>query len=174
MLQLSYFGPSYVHGDLPSSFYDRHGNVSWEMFWIRRREDGRSGDEWSDRGRVIVRTTRFCALHLRWWCITRPPSTMGAPILVLWTILRPWRPPIVILWRSRNIPGKCLDQETGRSGDQMEQPWYSERSIGKHRYGCSVLVERCRYVTECMKFDLTFFPSTTDISFVYNTPMPCS
>ena len=34
------------------------------------------------------------------------------------------------------------------------------------------LVERCRYVTEDMKFDLTPLPSTTEVSFVYNTPTP--
>ena len=38
--------------------------------------------------------------------------------------------------------------------------------------GCFELVERCRYVTEGMEFDLTPLPSTADVSFVYNTPMP--
>ena len=38
--------------------------------------------------------------------------------------------------------------------------------------GCIELVERCRYVTGGMEFDLTPLPSTTDVSFVYNTPKP--
>jgi len=38
--------------------------------------------------------------------------------------------------------------------------------------GCFELVERCRYVTGGMKIDLTPLPSTTDVSFVYNTPTP--
>ena len=38
--------------------------------------------------------------------------------------------------------------------------------------GCIELVERCRYVTGGMEFDLTPLPSTTDVSFVYNTPTP--
>ena len=36
--------------------------------------------------------------------------------------------------------------------------------------GCFELAERCRYVTRGMEFDLTPLPSTTDVSFVYNTP----
>ena len=35
--------------------------------------------------------------------------------------------------------------------------------------GCFEVVERCRYVTGGMKFDLTPLPSTTDVSFVHNT-----
>ena len=38
--------------------------------------------------------------------------------------------------------------------------------------GCFELVERCRYVTGDMEFDLTPLPRTTDVSFVYNTPTP--
>ena len=38
--------------------------------------------------------------------------------------------------------------------------------------GCFELVERCRYVTGGMEFDLTPLPRTTDVSFVYNTPTP--
>ena len=34
------------------------------------------------------------------------------------------------------------------------------------------LVERCRYVTGGMEFELAPLPSTTDVSFVYNTPTP--
>ena len=38
--------------------------------------------------------------------------------------------------------------------------------------GCFELVEQCRYVTGGMEFDLTPLPSTTKVSFVYNTPTP--
>ena len=38
--------------------------------------------------------------------------------------------------------------------------------------GCFEVVERCRHVTRGMKFDLTPLPSTTNVSFVYNTPTP--
>ena len=38
--------------------------------------------------------------------------------------------------------------------------------------GCFELVERCRHVTGGMELDLTPLPSTTDVSFVYNTPTP--
>ena len=34
------------------------------------------------------------------------------------------------------------------------------------------MVERCRYVTGGMEVDLTPLPGTTDVSFVYNTPIP--
>ena len=37
---------------------------------------------------------------------------------------------------------------------------------------CSAVVERCRYVTGGMEFDLTPLPCTTDVSFAYNTPTP--
>ena len=37
---------------------------------------------------------------------------------------------------------------------------------------CSEVVERCRYVTGGMEFDLTPLPRTTNVSFVYNTPTP--
>ena len=48
----------------------------------------------------------------------------------------------------------------------------SEDRSGIIDNGCSELVERCRYVTRGMEFDLTPLPSTTDVSFVYNTPTP--
>ena len=35
---------------------------------------------------------------------------------------------------------------------------------------CFELVERCRYVTGGMEFDLVPIPSTANVSFVYNTP----
>ena len=38
--------------------------------------------------------------------------------------------------------------------------------------GCSELVERCRYVTGGMEFELAPLPSTTDVSFEYNAPTP--
>ena len=37
---------------------------------------------------------------------------------------------------------------------------------------CVEVVERCKYVTGGMEFDLTPLPRTTDVSFVYNTPTP--
>ena len=37
---------------------------------------------------------------------------------------------------------------------------------------CFEVVERCRYVTGGMEFDLTPLPSTTNVSLVYNTPTP--
>ena len=48
----------------------------------------------------------------------------------------------------------------------------SEDRSGIIDNSCFELVERCRYVTRGMKFDLTPLPSTTDVSFVYNTPTP--
>ena len=38
--------------------------------------------------------------------------------------------------------------------------------------GCFELVEWCRYATGGMEIDLTPLPSTTDVSFAYNTPTP--
>ena len=38
--------------------------------------------------------------------------------------------------------------------------------------GCFAVVERCRYVTAGMEFDLTPLPTTTNVSFAYNTPTP--
>ena len=37
---------------------------------------------------------------------------------------------------------------------------------------CSEMVEHCRYVTGGMEIGLTPLPSTTDVSFAYNTPTP--
>ena len=37
---------------------------------------------------------------------------------------------------------------------------------------CFEVVERCRYVTGGMEFDLTPLPRTTDVSFVYTTATP--
>jgi hypothetical protein len=48
----------------------------------------------------------------------------------------------------------------------------SEDRSGIIDSSCSALVEQCRYVTGGMEFDLTSFSSTTDVSFVYNTPTP--
>jgi len=48
----------------------------------------------------------------------------------------------------------------------------SEDRSGIIDIGCFALVERCRYVTGGLEFDLTPLPSTTDVSFVYNTPTP--
>ena len=49
----------------------------------------------------IVGTTRCCAAHVCWWCITWPLGTMGAPTPLVWTNPRPWRPPNIILRSSR-------------------------------------------------------------------------
>jgi hypothetical protein len=35
-------------------------------------------------------------------------------------------------------------------------------------------VERCRYVTQHIKFDLVPFHGISNVSFVYNTPMPAA
>ena len=48
----------------------------------------------------------------------------------------------------------------------------SEDRSGIIDNSCSEVVERCRYVTGGMEFDLTPLPRTTDVSFVYNTPTP--
>ena len=48
----------------------------------------------------------------------------------------------------------------------------SEDRSGIIDNGCFEVVERCRYVTGGMQFDLTPLPSTTDVSFAYNTPTP--
>ena len=48
----------------------------------------------------------------------------------------------------------------------------SEDRSGIIDNSCFEVVERCRYVTRGTKFDLTPLPSTTDVSFAYNTPTP--
>ena len=41
-------------------------------------------------------------------------------------------------------------------------------------YVCYELVERCRYVTQHIKFDLVSFHGIINVSFVYNTTMPAA
>ena len=72
----------------------------WRFTALSRSLIRNSPDQDQDNW-VIVDTTRCCAPHLCWWCITRPPDTMGAPTPVLWTISRPWRPSVVIFWSLR-------------------------------------------------------------------------
>ena len=48
----------------------------------------------------------------------------------------------------------------------------SEDRSGTIDNSCFELVAQCRHVTGGMEFDLTPLPSTTDVSFVYNTPTP--
>ena len=66
------------------------------------------------------------------------------------------------------LVSKNLPQFLGISRDDRG----SEDRSGAIDNGCFELVERCRYVTRGTKFDLTPLPSTTDVSFVYNTPTP--
>ena len=76
---------------MPSKMLHSSSKNSWMKFYKLSRSDNQ----------VIVDTTRCCAPHLCWWCITRPSDTMGAPTPVLWTIPRPWRPSVVIFWSLR-------------------------------------------------------------------------
>ena len=63
----------------------------------------------------------------------------------------------------RPFLGNVLDQDTDQHGN--------EHRSGTTANGCSKLVERCRYVAGGMEFDLAPLPSTTDVIFVYNTPL---
>ena len=88
---------------------------------------------------------------------------MGGPTPVLWTI--PWRPPNVLLRSSREHFWEMFWIK--RRDDRG-----SEDRSGIIDNSCFEVVERCRYVTGGMEFDLTPLPSTTNVSFVYNTPTP--
>ena len=90
---------------------------------------------------------------------------MGAPTPLVWTTPRPWRPPNVLLRSSREHFWEILLIRTRDDRGSEDR----SRTIDN---GCFELVERCRYATRGMKFDLTPLPSTTDVSFVYNTPTP--
>ena len=48
----------------------------------------------------------------------------------------------------------------------------SEDRSGIIDNSCFELIERCRYLTGGMELDLKPLPSTTNVSFVYNTPTP--
>ena len=90
---------------------------------------------------------------------------MGAPTPVLCTIACPWRPPNVLLRSSRE---HFWEMFLIRTRDQRG----SEDRSCTIDDGCFEVVERCRYVAGGMEFDLTPLPSTTNVSFVYNTPTP--
>ena len=90
---------------------------------------------------------------------------MGGPTPRVWTITHPWRSPNVSLRPSREHFWEMF--LIRRRDDRGSE----DRSCTIDK-GCFELVERCRYVTGGMKFDLTPLPSTTDVSFVYNTPTP--
>ena len=90
---------------------------------------------------------------------------MGGPTALLWTTPRPWRPPNVILRSSREHFWEMFLIRTRDDGGSEDRSCTIDN-------GCFELVERCRYVTGGMEFDLTPLPSTTDVSFVYNTPTP--
>ena len=90
---------------------------------------------------------------------------MGGPTLLLWTIPCPWRPPNVILRSSRE---HFFEMFLIRRRDDRGS---KDRSCTIDN-GCVEVVERCKYVTRGMEFDLTPLPSTTDVSLAYNTPTP--
>ena len=90
---------------------------------------------------------------------------MGAPTPLVWTTPCPWRPPNVLLRSSRE---HFLEIFLIRTRDDRGS---EDRSCTIDN-GCFELVERCRYVTGGMEIDLTPLSTTTDVSFVYNTPTP--
>ena len=90
---------------------------------------------------------------------------MGAPTPLVWTVPRPWRSPNVILRSSRE---HFWEMFLIRRRDDRG----SEDRSGTIDNGCFEVVGRCRYVTGGVELDLTPLPSTTDVSFVYNTPTP--
>ena len=90
---------------------------------------------------------------------------MDAPTLLLWTVPCPWRPPNIILRSSRE---HFWEMFLIRRRDDRG----SEDRSGIIDNSCSELVEQCRYATGGMEFDLTPLLSTTNVSFVYNTPTP--
>ena len=90
---------------------------------------------------------------------------MGAPTPLVWTVPCPWRPPNVILrWSREHFWEMFLIRRRDDRGSK-------DRSCTIDN-SCFELVEQCRYVTGGMEFDLTPLPSTTDVTFVYNTPTP--
>ena len=90
---------------------------------------------------------------------------MGGPSPLVWTTPCPWRPPNVLLRSSWEHFWEMF--WIRRRDDRGSE----DRSCTIDN-SCSELVERCRYVTGGMEFDLTPLPSTTDVSFAYNTPTP--
>ena len=94
-----------------------------------------------------------------------PLGTMGASTPLVWTVPCPWRPPNVLLRSSREHFGEMFLIRTRDDRGSEDRSCIIDN-------GCFELVERCKCVTGGMKFDLTPLPSTTDVSFVYNTPTP--
>ena len=90
---------------------------------------------------------------------------MGGPTPLVWTIPPPWRPPNVLLRSSREHFWEMFLIRTRDDGGSEDRSWTIDK-------GCVEVVERCRYVTGGMEFDLTPLSTTTDVSFVYNTPTP--
>ena len=89
---------------------------------------------------------------------------MGAPTPLMWTTPCPWRPPNVLLRSSRELFWEMFLIRTRDDRGSKDRSCTIDNS-------CFELVERCRYVARGMEFDLTPLPSTTDVSFVYNTLM---
>ena len=90
---------------------------------------------------------------------------MGAPTPLVWTVTCPWRPPNVLLRSSREHFWEIFLIRTRDDGGSEDRSWTIDN-------GCVEVVERCRYVTRGMEIDLTPLSTTTDVSFVYNTPTP--
>ena len=90
---------------------------------------------------------------------------MGGPTPLVWTVSCPWRPPNVLLRSSRE---HFWEMFLIRTRDQRGS---EDRSCTIDN-GCFEFVERCRYVTGGMEFDLAPLPRTTNVSFVYITPTP--
>ena len=90
---------------------------------------------------------------------------MGGPTPLVWTIPCPWRPPNVLLRSSRKHFWEMFWIRT------RDDRGSEDRSCAIDN-DCFELVARCWYVTGGTEFDLTPLPSTTDVSFVYNTPTP--
>ena len=90
---------------------------------------------------------------------------MGGPTPLLWTTPCPWRPPNVLLRSSREHFWEMFWIK--RRDDRGSE----DRSCTVDK-SCSEMVEHCRYVTGGVEIGLTPLPSTTDVSFVYNTPTP--
>ena len=114
---------------------------------------------------MTTRTTCCCALHLCWWCITRTPRYHGCSNSS--TVDRS----MSMETSQRHftiVSGAFWEMFLIRTRDDRG----SEDRSGTIDNSCSEVVERCRYVTGGMKFDLMALRSTTDISFVYNTPTP--
>ena len=86
---------------------------------------------------------------------------MDAPTPLVWTTPRPWRPPNVILRSSREHFWEMFLIRTRDDCGSEDRSCIIDN-------GCFELVERCRYITGGMEFDLTPLPSTSDTFF----PLP--